>query len=106
MINVRCYTCGSYIGNCYGAYLGQVQSGVSARTALDALNVTRMCCRTNMLTHIDISKDLIKYPAENTVLDNIGSTLSRQVQGSRSVSCLSGEQLESEERNADETPSA
>ena len=73
LIPVRCFTCGKVLGNKYEYYQREVraQKGGSSDNAvqyidpqtatktaegkvMDALGLTKMCCRRHILTHVDI----------------------------------------------------
>ena len=75
IIPVKCFTCGTVIGNKYEYYLRQVRelklqkkekpdkvlyltSEYAKKTVegevLDKLKLTKMCCRRHMLSHVDI----------------------------------------------------
>ena len=75
IIPVRCFTCGTVLGDKYRFYQQKVfemkegkevdtsgveyfstskkEKTVEGRT-LDAMGLTKMCCRRHMLTHVDI----------------------------------------------------
>jgi DNA-directed RNA polymerase subunit N len=75
IIPVKCFTCGMVLANKYQYYLREVRrkksnkdmtvDGVVYLTkemtdktpegeVMDQLNLTRICCRRHMLTHVDI----------------------------------------------------
>ena len=80
IIPIKCFTCGTVIANKYRYYLEQVRKKKLAKRGngesididkvlyltqefaektpegevLDELNMTKMCCRRHMLTHVDI----------------------------------------------------
>ena len=75
-ISIKCFTCGNVLANKYEAYKEKVREEkiknkestekiiylthanttktIEGRT-LDELNLKKMCCRTIMLTHVDIN---------------------------------------------------
>lgn len=61
MIPVRCFTCGSLIGDKYERFLELIDKGVEPKAALDELGLKRYCCRRMILSHIDIIDDFIVY---------------------------------------------
>jgi DNA-directed RNA polymerase I, II, and III subunit RPABC5 len=74
IIPVRCFTCGNVIGDKYSTYLtlvARTESGGQTYTeaqALDALALSRFCCRRMFLTHVDFSDQLLKFnPADNAL---------------------------------------
>jgi DNA-directed RNA polymerase I, II, and III subunit RPABC5 len=75
IIPVKCFTCGELLGNKYQHYLIEVRKRKVAKSlntdkvtyltktnhtktpegeVMDELNLTKMCCRRHMLTHVDI----------------------------------------------------
>ena len=75
IIPIKCFTCGTVLGNKYRYYLSEVRKIKLARKmevdkvvyltekhidktpegeVLDKLHLTKMCCRRHMLTHVDI----------------------------------------------------
>jgi DNA-directed RNA polymerase I, II, and III subunit RPABC5 len=61
IIPVRCFTCGSLVGNKWQKYLGLLQAEYSEGEALDSLNVKRYCCRRMLLGHVDLIEKLLNY---------------------------------------------
>ena len=90
---LRCYTCNNYLA-CHEARFVELNrergAGTTARDVLDVLGLRRICCRTHMISHVDLSKDFDKFSANDVVLDNIGSVYHRKVTTSRRVSCDTG----------------
>lgn len=61
IIPVRCMTCGAVIGGKWEKYNALVAKGKTPKDALDELGVRRYCCRSLMLTHVDIIDDIAKF---------------------------------------------
>jgi DNA-directed RNA polymerase I, II, and III subunit RPABC5 len=61
IIPVRCYSCGKVVGNLYEQYQQLLREDYTEAEALDALRLQRYCCRRMILSHIDLSDDLIPY---------------------------------------------
>ncbi len=61
IIPVRCFTCGSIIGDKYEKFLRMVEEGMDPKDALDKLGVKRYCCRRMLLSHVDIIDDILMY---------------------------------------------
>lgn len=66
IIPVRCFTCGSVVGDKYEAFLDLVAGGYTEKEAMDALNLQRFCCRRMMLTHVDMTDLLLKFNPADT----------------------------------------
>lgn len=49
------------IGNKWDTYLDLLQADYSEAEALDALHLTRYCCRRMLMTHVDLIEKLLKY---------------------------------------------
>lgn len=61
IIPVRCFTCGKVIGNKWDSYLDLLTNGYEEGEALDALKLTRYCCRRMVMTHVDLIEKLLCY---------------------------------------------
>jgi DNA-directed RNA polymerase subunit N (RpoN/RPB10) len=57
---VRCFTCGSVIGDKYEEYVDLLKKNKPA-AALDKLEIKRYCCRRMFLSHIDLVDEVVKY---------------------------------------------
>lgn len=53
IIPVRCFSCGKPIGHHWQEYQEKARKG-QGKQALDALGVTRYCCRSQLLGHVDL----------------------------------------------------
>ncbi|HIH22117.1 TPA: DNA-directed RNA polymerase subunit N [Candidatus Micrarchaeota archaeon] len=58
--SVRCFTCGSVIGDLYEKYLEGCKEKKPAEV-LDALSVERFCCRRMFISHVDAIGTISKY---------------------------------------------
>ena len=67
LIPVRCFTCGKVIGNKWNTYLTHLGNGTTEEQALDNLGLRRYCCRTMILSHVDLIDKLLIY---NTSTEN------------------------------------
>ena len=70
LIPVRCFTCGKVIGNKWNTYLTQLAHGTTEEQALDNLGLSRYCCRTMMLSHVDLIDKLLVYNNNNNNNNN------------------------------------
>jgi DNA-directed RNA polymerase I, II, and III subunit RPABC5 len=67
IIPVRCFTCGKVVGNKYITYTTKLQEGIPAAQVLNELGLTRYCCRSMLLTHVEIlDKMLLSHKQANT----------------------------------------
>ena len=64
IIPVRCFTCGRLIGDKWEEFAQRVKDGEDAGRVLDALEVTRYCCRRMLLSHIDIIDEVLNFYVE------------------------------------------
>ncbi len=53
IIPVRCFSCGKPIGQLWQSYQEKSKKG-GAGKAMDELGVSRYCCRSQMLGHVDL----------------------------------------------------
>jgi len=58
---IRCFTCGSVIGDKYEKFIKLVEEGMDPKEALDKLGVKRYCCRRMLLTHVEIIDEFLIY---------------------------------------------
>lgn len=61
LIPIRCFTCGKVIGDKWETYTNYLNTGKTAKDALDTLGLTRYCCRRMLLGHVNTFDDVIKY---------------------------------------------
>ncbi len=61
IVPVRCFSCGKVVGEEYEEYLKRVQKGEEPEKALDALGMTRYCCRRTVFSHVDLLKEIMQY---------------------------------------------
>ncbi len=58
---VRCFTCGSVLGNLYEDYAKQVKEGKDPAKVLDSMEIERYCCRRMFLSHVEVMDKIAKY---------------------------------------------
>jgi DNA-directed RNA polymerase subunit N len=61
MVPVRCFSCGSVIGDKWEEFAQKVNRGENPKQVLDELGITRYCCRRMILSNVDIIDEIIKY---------------------------------------------
>jgi len=64
IIPVRCFTCGSLIGDKWEDFAIRIKQGEDAGNVLDSLGVKRYCCRRMLLSHVEIIDELLKFYEE------------------------------------------
>ncbi len=63
LIPIRCFTCGSVISAKWEEYRDRVNSGESPKKVLDDLKIKRYCCRSMMLSTVDLMDDIATVSA-------------------------------------------
>ncbi|VVB99873.1 DNA-directed RNA polymerase subunit N [uncultured archaeon] len=58
---LRCFTCGSVIGNLYDDYAKKVKEGKNPAKVLEDMGVERYCCRRMFLGHVEVMDKIVKY---------------------------------------------
>lgn len=61
IIPVRCFTCGSLIGDKWEDFARRVKQGEDSGKVLDSLGVKRYCCRRMLLSHVEIIDEILKF---------------------------------------------
>jgi DNA-directed RNA polymerase subunit N len=61
IIPVRCFTCGTVIGEIYEKFLQRVEMGEKPDEVLDTLGLERFCCRKMIVAHADLIDEVIPY---------------------------------------------
>ncbi|MCL4339926.1 MAG: DNA-directed RNA polymerase subunit N [Nitrososphaerota archaeon] len=61
LVPVRCFSCGSVIGDKYEKFRDLVQGGMKEDEALDKLEIKRYCCRRMVLSNFNVMDQLIPY---------------------------------------------
>ena len=66
MIPVRCFECNKVLGSLYRRYDRLVRT-MSVGEALDRLGLTRLCCRKNMQTSVNMTERILDYDCVNAL---------------------------------------
>ena len=61
IIPIRCFTCGKVVGHLWQTWLQMIEDDTPEGEALDALGLTRYCCRRMLLTHADLIEKILAY---------------------------------------------
>lgn len=64
MAPVRCFSCGSLIGDKWERFAERVKNGEDPAKVLDSLGVTRYCCRRMLLSNVDVIDEILRYYEE------------------------------------------
>lgn len=67
IIPVRCISCGTPVAGKWEKFKAEVAKGRPAKKVLDDLGVTRYCCRSLFLTHVDMIDQVAKYKLRSVV---------------------------------------
>lgn len=58
---IRCMSCGKLLADKYKEFDERVKNGEDPKQVLDELGLKRYCCRSTMLTSIDLADEIAKY---------------------------------------------
>jgi len=61
IIPVRCYSCGKPIAHLWEEYVDRVKKGEDPKKVMDSLGLSRFCCRTQFLGHVDLLDDISQF---------------------------------------------
>jgi len=64
IIPVRCFSCGSLIGDKWEDFARRVKEGEDSGKVLDSLGVKRYCCRRMLLSHVEVVDEILKFYEE------------------------------------------
>ncbi len=61
IIPVRCFSCGKVIGSSWEKYQKLLNEGKSVKDALDELGIERFCCRSAVMSHVEMIDTIGSY---------------------------------------------
>jgi DNA-directed RNA polymerase subunit N (RpoN/RPB10) len=61
---VRCFTCSKVVGRYEEKYNQLLESGLEPKLALNAIGMTRYCCRRMFLGYVNIVDKLLLFPKD------------------------------------------
>lgn len=64
LIPIRCFTCGSPISAKWEEYKKRIDAGEDPKKVLDDLKVKRYCCRSMLISNIDLMKDIATFGSQ------------------------------------------
>ena len=66
IIPVRCISCGTPIAGKWEEFDDRVKKNENPKVVLDKLGITRYCCRSIFLTHINLIDDIAQFKVNKT----------------------------------------
>ena len=61
MVPIRCFTCGSVVGDKWEEFTRRIKEGENSGKVLDELGLERYCCRRMLVSNLDIVDEILKY---------------------------------------------
>jgi DNA-directed RNA polymerase subunit N len=61
MVPIRCFTCGSLIGDKFAVFSSRVKAGEDSAAVLDDLGVKRYCCRRMLISSVDVIDQVLPF---------------------------------------------
>lgn len=58
---IRCFSCGKLLGDKYEEFEARIKRGEEPKRVLDELGIKRYCCRSTMLTSVDLAEEIAKF---------------------------------------------
>ena len=64
LVPVRCFTCGSLVGDKHDDFVKRVNENEDPRDVLNDLGLNKYCCRKTILSNVDIIDQILPYYQE------------------------------------------
>ncbi len=61
MTPIRCFTCGSLIGDKFATFQTRVKAGEDPAKVLDDLALKRYCCRRMLISSVDVIDQVLPF---------------------------------------------
>ena len=61
IIPVRCMTCGKPVGQYWEKFQARVRKGEKPKKVMDDLGIERYCCRSLMMSHVELTGKIGKF---------------------------------------------
>ena len=61
IVPVRCFSCGKLVGDKYEEFNSRVKAGEDPKLVLDSLGFKRYCCRSIIISSMDVIDQLVPY---------------------------------------------
>ncbi|EXX54179.1 uncharacterized protein OCT59_027372 [Rhizophagus irregularis] len=108
IIPIRCFTCGKVLANKWNHYQTMLESEYSESAALEALGITRYCCRRMLISHVDFIQKILTFAPQVSTgisIEYSGPSIFRNIynESSTSLSSFNSPRYEPESsRSSDE----
>jgi len=61
IVPVRCFTCGKLIADKWEEFVRRTKAGEEPGDVLDSLGVKKYCCRSMLLSHVEIIDEVLQF---------------------------------------------
>jgi DNA-directed RNA polymerase subunit N len=61
MIPIRCFTCGTLVGDKFSTFEARVKAGEDPAKVLDDLGLKRYCCRRMLISSVDVIDQVLPF---------------------------------------------
>jgi len=61
MSPIRCFTCGSLVGDKFSTFQTRVKAGENPEKVLDDLGLKRYCCRRMVISSVDVIDQVLPF---------------------------------------------
>jgi DNA-directed RNA polymerase subunit N len=61
MIPIRCFTCGTLVGDKFASFQARVKAGEEPGKVLDDLGLKRYCCRRMLISSVDVIDQVLPF---------------------------------------------
>jgi len=61
IIPIRCFSCGSLVGDKWEEFARRTKEGEEPRQILDDLGMKRYCCRRMLISNVEVIDEFLKY---------------------------------------------
>jgi len=61
IIPIRCFSCGKPIAHLKEEFDERTKKGEDKKNIMDSLGLTRYCCRSSLLSHVELVEDAAKF---------------------------------------------
>ncbi len=61
IVPIRCFSCGKVVSAVWNEYQKMLEDDVSIKEALDKLEIKRFCCRSTLMSHVEMINSVGKF---------------------------------------------